>query len=93
MEGYFGRQFFLQEGETVEHGRVVARDINEEVVIVESLKFDLDIRRLHDFVNLAVLLPRDELPMLVGKLHLEADLVVECLPFPSVHTPLWRVRK
>jgi len=36
---------------------------------------------LHDLIDLAVLLARDELPMLVGELNLEANFVVECLLF------------
>lgn len=48
-------------------------------MIIERLEFDLDVRRLHDFVDLAVLLPADELSVFVGKLNLEPNFMMESL--------------
>jgi hypothetical protein len=48
-------------------------------VVIERLKLDLDACRLHDLVHLAVLLAADELLVLVRKLDLEPDFVVEAL--------------
>jgi hypothetical protein len=45
-------------------------------VIVERFKLDLDIARLHDFVNLPVFLATDELAMLIRKLNLETDFML-----------------
>jgi len=49
-------------------------------VVVERLKLDFDIGRLHDFVDLAVLLSADEVAVFVRQFNLEADLVMEVLP-------------
>ena len=73
------RQLFLQQRETLQNGRVASRDVDEEVVLVERLELDLNVRRLHDLVNLAVLLTANEFAVLVRKLDLEADLVMESL--------------
>ena len=48
-------------------------------MLVECLELDLDICRLHDLVNLAVLLATNELAVLIGELDLEANLMVETL--------------
>ena len=48
-------------------------------MLVERLELDLDVSSLHDLVDLAVLLATNELAVLVGKLDLEANLVVEAL--------------
>lgn len=79
VERDFGREFFLKHRETVEGARVVSGDVDEEVVVVEGFKLDLDVGGFHDLVELAVLLARDELAVFVGELDLEADLVVEGL--------------
>ena len=48
-------------------------------MLVEGLELDLHIGCLHDLVDLAVLLATNELAVLIGKLDLEANLVVEAL--------------
>lgn len=48
-------------------------------MLVKRLELDFRVRRLHDLVDLAVLLPADELAVLVGQLKLEADFMVEGL--------------
>lgn len=84
VERDLGGQFLLEHREAVERARIAARDVDEEVVVVERLELDLDVGRLHDLVELAVLLARDELAVLVGELDLGADLVVESL-FATAH--------
>lgn len=59
--------------------RIATSYVNEEVVIIERLELDLDVGRLHNLVELAVLLARDEFSVLVRELNLEADLVMERL--------------
>lgn len=49
---------------------VLTTNVNVEVVLIESIKDDLDVRMAHDLVNLAVLLATDEFFMFVCKLHL-----------------------
>ena len=66
----------MKEGETLENGTITARNLNVEIVIVQCLKFDLDVAGLHDFVDLSVLLSANKLAVLVRKLDLEADLVL-----------------
>lgn len=56
-----------------------ASDVDEEVVVVEGLKLDLHVRRLHDLVDLAVFLATDKVSMLVGEFDLELDLMAERL--------------
>lgn len=72
-------KFFLEESKTLENGGVVARDVDQEVVIVERFEFDFHVRRLHDLIDLPVLLATDELAVFVCELDLEAYLVVEGL--------------
>jgi hypothetical protein len=48
-------------------------------VVIESLELNFDIRSLHDLVDFSVLLPTYELPVLIGQLYLESDLVMESL--------------
>lgn len=48
-------------------------------MLVEGLEFDLDRGVGHDLVQLAVLLPADELAVLVGELELEPDFRLEGL--------------
>ena len=79
VEGYLGGELLLKKSEALQDGRVVAGDVDEEVVLIECLEFDLDVGGLHDLVDLAVLLAADELPVLVRELNLEAYLVVEGL--------------
>ena len=45
-------------------------------MLVERLEFDLDVGRLHNLVDLAILLAADELAVLVSELDLEAYLVM-----------------
>ena len=45
-------------------------------MLVERLEFDLDVGRLHNLVDLAILLATDELAVLVSELDLEAYLVM-----------------
>lgn len=69
----------MQKGEPLKDGSIVAGDIDEEVVVVEGLEFDLCIGGLHDLIDFAVLLAADELSVFICELDLEADLVVEGL--------------
>ena len=62
---------------------VTPSDVDEEVVIIECLKLDLHVGRLHDLVDLAILLPTDKFAMLVGQLDLEADLMMKGLRVQS----------
>lgn len=48
-------------------------------MVIEGLELDFHVRRLHDLVDFAILLPANELPVLVCKLNLEPDLVMEGL--------------
>lgn len=79
MERYLSGQLLLQERETLKDRRVVTGDVNEEVMFVERLELDLDVCRLHDLVDFAVLFPAYELPVLICEFNLEADLVMEAL--------------
>ena len=45
-------------------------------MLVERLELYLDVGRLHDLVDLAILLATDELAVLVSELDLEAYLVM-----------------
>ena len=49
-------------------------------MLVERLELDLDVGRLHNLVDLAILLAANELAMLISELDLEAYLVMEGLP-------------
>ena len=60
----------------MQNGVVRSSDVDQEVVVVEGLKLDLDVGRLHDLVDLAILLAADELAVLVSELNLEAYLVM-----------------
>ena len=60
----------------MQNRRVTSSDIDEEVVLVERLELDLDVGRLHNLVDLAILLAADELAVLVSELDLEAYLVM-----------------
>ena len=79
VERDLGRQFLLKKSECLQDRCVIAGDVDQEVVFVESLKLNLHVSSLHDLVDLAVLLATNELAVLVGKLDLEANLVVEAL--------------
>lgn len=48
-------------------------------MVIESLEFYLHVRRLHDLVDLAILLTANELAMFIGQLDLETYLVMERL--------------
>jgi len=63
----------------LENRSIIAGNVDEEVVIIKRLELDLDIGCLHNFVDLAILFATDELAMLVGKLDLEANLVMKGL--------------
>ena len=79
VERDLGRQFLLKKGESLQDRCVIAGDVDQEVVFVESLKLNLHVSSLHDLVNLAVLLATNELAVLIGELDLEANLMVETL--------------
>ena len=79
VERDLGRQFLLKKSESLQDRCVIAGDVDQEVVFVESLKLNLHVSSLHDLVDLAVLLATNELAVLIGKLDLEANLVVEAL--------------
>ena len=76
MEGDLSRQLLLKKGKTLQHRCIVTSDVNEEVMLIESLELDLDVGRLHNLVDLAILLAADELAVLVSELDLEAYLVM-----------------
>ena len=69
----------MKKGESLQDRCVIAGDVDQEVVFVESLKLNLHVSSLHDLVDLAVLLPADEFAVLIRELNLEANLVVEGL--------------
>ena len=79
VERDLGRQFLLKKSESLQDRCVIAGDVDQEVVFVESLKLNLHVSGLHDLVNLAVLLATNELAVLIGELDLEANLMVETL--------------
>lgn len=80
VERDFGGKFLLEHRETVKSSLIVSSDVEDEVEVRrEGVELDLDVGHFHDLVNLPVLLPGDEVSMLVGELDLEADLVVEVL--------------
>ena len=58
---------------------IVARNVNEEVVVIERFELDLHICCLHDLVNFAVLFTANELPMLVCQFDLKANFGVIAL--------------
>ena len=60
----------------MENRAIAAGNLNIEIVIVQRLKFYLDVAGLHDFVDLSVLLSADKFTMLVRKFDLKADLVL-----------------
>jgi len=63
----------------LENRRIIASNVDEEVVVIKRLELDLDVGRLHYFVDLAILFATNKLAMLVGKLDLEANLVMKGL--------------
>jgi hypothetical protein len=69
----------LQQRESLENGGIITGDVNEKVVVIEGLELDLDVGRLHNLVDLAILFAADELAMLIGKLDLKASLVMKGL--------------
>jgi hypothetical protein len=79
VERYFGRKLLLKEGKALQNGVVRSSDVDQKVVVVEGLKLDFDVGRLHDLVDLAVLLPTDEFSMFVSELNLETNFMVESL--------------
>ena len=70
----------MKEGKTLENRTVTTGNLNVEIVIVQSLEFDLNVAGLHDFVDLSVLLSANEFTVLVRELDLEANLVLVDLP-------------
>ena len=48
-------------------------------MVIKRLELDLDICRLHNFVNLSVLLSTDEFSMFICEFNLEANLVMKGL--------------
>ena len=76
VERDLGRQFLLEKGKSLQDRCVIAGDVDQEVVFVESLNLNLHVSSLHDLVNLAVLLATDEVTMLVGQLQLESHFMM-----------------
>ena len=58
---------------------IIARNVHQEVVVIEGLELDFHPGHLHDFVDLAILFPRNEIAMLIGQLDLKTDLVMKVL--------------
>ena len=79
VERNLRRELLLEKSEALKDRRVRASNVDQEVVVVESLELDLDIRHLHNLVDFAILLAANELAVLVGELDLEANLMVEGL--------------
>ena len=77
MERNFGRQLFLKQVETLQSTTIIARDIYQEIIVVESLELDFDICGLHYFIDFTVLLATDKFTMLIREFNLEADFVME----------------
>ena len=48
-------------------------------MLIERLELDLNVRCLHDLVDLAVLFATNELAVLIRELDLETNLVMESL--------------
>lgn len=71
------RHLLFNKSETLLH-RVVCRchDINVEVVLVETIEYDLNIALSHNLVDLAVLLATDKFFVLIGELNLDTNLVL-----------------
>lgn len=65
VERDLGRQFLLEQAQALQDGRIRPGNVDEEVVVVERLKLDLDIRRLHDLVDLSVLLAADKVSVFI----------------------------
>lgn len=63
----------------MENRSIIAGNVDKEVVVIKGLELNLDVGRLHNFVDLAILFATDELAVLVGKLNLEANLVMKGL--------------
>ena len=57
VERDFGGKLLLKHRQSVKGTRIISSDVDEEIVVVERFELDLDIRGLHDLVQLSVLLP------------------------------------
>jgi hypothetical protein len=79
VEADLGWKFFLEEGKTMDRPGVRPGNIDEEIMFVEGLKFDFDIGRGHNLVDLPVLLPTDEFAIFIGQFELKSNLVMEIL--------------
>ena len=66
----------------MENRGIVTSDVDEEIIIIEGLKFDLDVGSLHNLVDLAVLFAANKLAVFVSELNLEANFVVKSLIGP-----------
>lgn len=77
MERDGSGHLLLNKGQTLLH-RVVAggHDIDVEVILIEAVEDDLDTALAHNLVDLSVLLAADEFLVLIGKLDLDANLVL-----------------
>ena len=64
---------------------VIARDVDKEVMVIESFKFYLDVGCLHDFIDFAIFLSTYEFSVLIRELNLEANFMMESL-FEEVST-------
>lgn len=77
MERNRCRHFLLHKSEALLHGLIsCCHDIDVEVVLVETIENDLHIALSHYLVDFAILFATDEFLVLVGKLNLDADLVL-----------------
>lgn len=79
MEANLRRQLFLQKRKTVDRAAVIPCHVDQEIMVVERLEFNLDVGGGHDFIDLAVFLAADEFTVFVGEFELEPDLVLETL--------------
>ena len=57
---------------------------------LKGLKLDFDASSLHDLVELAILLAADELAMLISKLNLKSNFVMESLQNDQTKLKLYR---
>lgn len=80
VEGDGGRHLLFDKVETVLGGLILGTaDHNVKVVLVETIKDNLHAAVAHDLVNFAVFLSADKLLVLIGKLNLDAHVVLRLL--------------
>lgn len=77
MERNRCRHFLLHKSEALLHGLIsCCHDIDVEIVLIETIENDLHIALSHYLVDFAVLFATDEFLVLIGKLNLDANLVL-----------------